>query len=780
MKPTDARVRACPATSCRSRTTVTLLFAAMPLTVVAADGALDEVVVLGEKTERSLQDTPASVAVVSEQQIEDESITDFYEVLDRTVNAAGVNGAEFHIRGINAFGVSGGGNSYLASVYTDGAVLPYRAIQQGGFSTWDVRQVEILRGPQSTLQGRNALAGAVVMNSVDPSHEWDARARLGYGEHGYAEQAIAFGGPMVDDQLAFRIAAENRDFDGYIENDYRDENGDFEEEQMVRGKLLWEPAGLPEFSALMTWTTGENDYGVQWVDVTDPPDYENPKVSFNDPTHEFTDRDIGILKLTYDLGDTWRLTSTTSCSDVNYGYEWDGDAGPEPGNTLVDDRNDETFSQEFLLNVDGDRWSGVLGAYYSDLDLNDEYSGLRGITLAELGVPILLVTPPEFGGVGLSPEQAELVLGVYAPFDPAILSTWGFTRQNIRTAAVFADLTFSVTDRLDIYGGLRYDRETQENEADSLISIANVDAMPDPADYVAVDPMLAALIDGLNNQFIAMAAAASGTEPPVEADFDALLPKLGATWHWTDAISTSFTVQQGYRSGGVGSNIAQAYTYTYDPEYTWNYELSLRSQFIGGRLTANANLFYTDWEDQQVTVQLSGNQFDTETVNSGRSTVQGFEIEFFYRATEHWSGYAGVGFSETEFKEFEIVLPTVTYDLAGRSFEGAPEETATVGVTYRGDKGVMFNLNANYQGESQTILNPYSSGVPEDDPRFDPENDARFLVNLRAGYEWDKVGLYVTATNLLDEEYVVYADYGYNSMQLGAPRLVSLRVEAAF
>lgn len=739
---------------------------------------LEEVTVMGEKTERSLQDTITSVRVVTATEIEEQNINNFHDVLDRAPNVSRNPGNGFNIRGIDVFSVSGGGNSYLASVYSDGAPLPYRVIQKFGFSTWDVQQVEVLRGPQSTLQGRNALAGAIVMNTVDPTYEWGFKGRLGLGEEGREEKAVAFGGGLIEDQLALRVSAEQRDFDGYIKNITRDEYSDFKHDETLRLKLLAEPDALPNLRAMLTLTKAEMDNGVDWSNSGDADPFENPHTSFNDPTREFTDSDMAVLKLGYTLGDNWALTATTTYSDVNYGYLWDGDEGPEPGNTLANDRVDRTLSQELLLSFDFERLRGVVGGYYSDLDVNAHRSGAQGISFARLGVPTLLVAPPQFGGLGLTQEQAQAVLAIYDPFDPAIISDDRSLRQRVSTAALFTDFSYAVSEKFDLFAGLRYDRERQENANDAVTTIVNLEDMPDAANP-AFDPMTAAIVAGLNARILGMADAASGTEPLVDEDFDALLPKAGATWHWSDDVSTSFTAQRGYRSGGVGSNIARATTYTYDPEYTWNYELSLRSLFLDGRLVANANLFYLDWEDQQVTVQLSGSTYDRETFNSGSSTVRGAEVELLFRADEYWSGYAGLGYSKTEFEEFEVVMPTAIYDLSGRAFVGAPDVTANLGVTYR-NGGLVLNANANYRDESVTLANPYSSGLTEEDPHFDPRNDARTLVNLRAGYEWDNLGAFLTVSNLLDEEYIDRADSGGGIHYLGQPRLATLRLEADF
>ncbi|MEN0035514.1 MAG: TonB-dependent receptor [Cellvibrio sp.] len=741
---------------------------------------VEEVIVTGQKIDRSLQDTAASVAVITEQAMSDQQAENFYDIIEMIPNVHGTLGTGFSIRGIDAFNVSGGGNSYLASVYVDGAPLPYRAIQKGGFYTWDVTQVEILRGPQSTLQGRNALAGAVIVNTKNPGYEWDGKVRVAAGEYGKQQLAFAGGGALVDDVLAFRVSAEQNDFDGFNDNLTRGDHSDFNNNNTYRAKLLFEPT--EDFSALLSFTRTETEVGVRWVEPNAEGDLYDPRVTrFNDPTFETNDADITILKLDYTLNDNWQLASITSYSDSQYAYEWDGDASPQPLSILVDDRTDETLSQEFRLTLDYDRLTGVIGAYYSDLDVVDTSSGQRGLTLQETGLAQLLVAPPEYGGLGLDAATANMVLGLYAPIDPVQLGTYSQYTQAVKTQAIFTDLTFKLTSSWDIFGGLRWDKEKQANSSDSQYTIDNAQLLPNPADYAVAAPQLAYLLAGINAQLYKMVEDASGTAPLADASFDEWLPKLGTTYRFSDDVNLSFTFQQGYRSGGVGTNVGRGEIFSYDAEYTDNYELALRTSWLDGALTANANAFFIDWQDQQIAVQLSGNSYDTETRNAGKSTVKGFELELNYAVTEALEVYGGIGYSKTEFDEFLIVQPTRTYDLAGRAFPSAPDVTLSAGITYRAPSGIFANLNANYASSSKLLVNPYAEGLVAGDPGYDPENESRTLVNLKVGYEWSKVALYATVNNLLDEEYIEQANRGAPpSLTLGAPRQFGVSLDYQF
>ena len=765
------------------------LFAAMAPAVAATtdatpDAGIERIIVTGQKIDRSLQETPTSVAVVTAQQLEDEQLYDFYDVLDSTVNVTGDFGSEFTIRGINSFNVSGGGNSFLTSVYLDGAPLSDRIIQQGGFSTWDVSQVEFLRGPQSTLQGRNALAGAVVVNTEKPTYEWSGKGRMITGEHGQQEAAVAFGGELIDNQVAFRFTAEDRSIDGFNSNPTRNQNSDFVESDFYRLQVLMEPEAIEGFSANLSISNYGIKTGVMWTQAG--PDYgiDDRITLFNDPTFEKNDTDMISLDVNYELTDTWHLRSITTYTEAYWGYEWDGDQTAAPESILTTDRDDETLSQEFRFIYEGEKLRGVVGAYYSGLEFNQKTRGQRSLALAALGVPQLLTAPAEFGGLGLPQPMADAVMGLYANVDPVQLGQGDDLFNKVTNKAIFADFSYRLTDKIDLFGGFRWDRELQANSSESLYTIDNAAELPDPANP-AFDPVTAQLVGALNAQLMGMAAAASGVKPYTERTFTEFLPKVGASYHWTEDLMTSFTYQKGYRSGGVGTNIAEAYSFSYDPEFTDNYELSFRSVWLDGDLVANANLFYLDWKDQQVNVQLSDSRYDRETRNAGSSSVKGLELEMQYFVNDELTISGGIGYAKSEFKEFIVDLPNtadpVDYDLSGESFAGAPEWTANLSATYKHESGFFGNLSANYMNSAKTwleywTLNDVQAYRGED---YRPRNDARTLVNARVGYEWENFSVYVIGKNLLDHEYYAEPDTGGVQI-IGAPRQLSLTVEANF
>lgn len=748
--------------------------------VMADETNIEKIVVTGQKIDRSIQETKNSVAVITAKDIENKSVRDISDIFDTIPNIHGSLNYGFSIRGIDAFNVSGSGTSFLTSMYLDGAPLPHRVMQQGAVSMWDISQVEVFRGPQSTIQGRNALAGAIVMRSNDPIYEPSAKFQAVLGENGQQEFAFAGGGTLVEDQVAVRLSAESKDFDGYNYNTTRQEHSDFRNSENYRAKVLFEPKAIQGFSGIFTYTHNENELGPTWSNTATANGSRN--VSFNSPIREIAETDIYNLELAYELNNNWDLDSVTTYNEVDYRSVWDGDFSAADLSELRVNRLDKTLSQELKLTFDYSQLKGVVGLYYSDLDVSENANGQRTFTLDFLGVPTLLVAPPELGGLGLPQALANQVLALYAAVDPVQLGSISSLTQSVESMAVFADLTYEINDSWELIAGLRYDREKQANGSSSRVNIDNAHLFPDPAVYGQANPLLGQLLTGLNQTLFAQAAAASGSAPVVDDKFNAFLPKLGATYKVNDNISISSIFQKGYRSGGVGTNIARAKVYTYDAEYTDNYELALRSVWLEGSLVINGNLFYLDWQDQQVAAQLSGNQFDTETINAGSSNVKGFETEVFYYPMPELTISAGLGYAKSEFDNFSYTVAGQRKDLSGNSFEDAPEKTANLAINYRFDSGFYINTNVNYASSSPAFLDPtvtLAGFNPAVDPA--PMNDARTLVNMQLGYEFNHYKAFLTVRNLLDEEYIdLYRNENTPEMNLGEPRQVSLTLQANF
>ena len=737
----------------------------LPAGAAFADDAatsVDEVVVTGEKVNRGLQDTVASVAVVTAQRIEDEAIQNFGDIVNRTVNVSETYGASgFSIRGISNIGVTGAGSGGLATIYVDGAAIPDHGLNNGPLDMWDVAQVEILRGPQSTLQGRNALAGAVVIRTQEPTWDWSARGRVLLSDAGDRSVAVAGGGPIVADQLAFRIAVEDRESDGFIYNTTRKEDENAREATTIRSSLLFAPATTPGLTARATWTHDQRKGGYAYTYArTDVPDASDNRIATgNYPNRSKGTTDILTFATDYEISDNLTLASVTAWSRLDLATSFDADGGPINSEFAVQTETDKTFSQELRLQYQGERLEGLVGAYYANRQVDVALTSRRVVPTPSSTLFSVLMSPP----FNLNSSTALMAAGLYVGALPVVPVNFnGVTSDQIETAAIFADGRFELTPQLSLLGGFRYDREENIQDVTQKASFGGV--YPNPALYGQLGPVVA----GLNQVVGLFVGQASAVVPSTSRTFEAFLPKLGLKYDITDAASASFVVQRGYRSGGATINVARGAIVPYDPEYTWNYELALRSTWLDNALSVNANAYYVDWTDQQVLVNMGSSLYDTQIENAGASHLYGLELETAYRASRQFDMYAAVGASHTEFDDFTVNPGSSTVDLSGSSFAFAPEWTWALGGNYRWDNGFVANLNASYRSKAYSAAGPNQANYAI---------DARTLVNGKIGYETAHWSASIYAKNIFDEQYVQQNQAALNQAMFGDPRVIGAILE---
>ncbi len=277
----------------------------------------------------------------------------------------------------------------------------------------------------------------------------------------------------------------------------------------------------------------------------------------------------------------------------------------------------KTLTQELRLNYNGERLDGLLGAWYYRRTGSLEQNSRINIATPVSTISGLLQSN------GATPAQASFISNAYAGQLPVIPVLYHADQpQKVETVALFGDARWKFADRLTLIGGFRFDHERNQYAAETIATFNGT--LPSStflgAPYASIITLINQGVLGLVNN--ASSPLASNTRT-----FNAFLPKLGISMDWTPDITTAFTVQRAYRSGGSSQNPARATLVAYSPEYSWNYEGSLRSKWFDGRLVLNANAFYMQWKDQQVTAYFGLNSYDYNTVNAAGSHLYGLEIE---------------------------------------------------------------------------------------------------------------------------------------------------------
>ena len=562
-----------------------------------------------------------------------------------------------------------GGEGETISVYLDGVALPPQAARFAGpLSAWDLEQVEVLRGAQSTNQGRNSLAGSVVLRSVEPTADWDARARAGVMSRDGHDFAIAGGGPITD-SLRFRLSLQDRYENGDVVNTTRDEDdAGRERTRNGRARLAWMPQAWPAYRVQYGYTESNNEFGDPLHDSSGGKRTETSDVRGN----EDDETKLHSLEQSLDIGDAWRLESISGWTGIENLYTIDFDRSASDGGYSDNTLDEDILSQELRLRFAAQGFRAVVGGYYAD---SDKQTSTIGYDVATAGGAVLLN---------------------------------GFidSDSRTRTAALFAEADWDVLAALRLTAGLRLSRERSRRHdvSDLTLSTGSI-PIPDP---------LGDLFGGL----------LPGTVPP---DYDVrgrerftdLLPKVGITWFATERGSISLTYQEGYRSGGTSVSFFGGSVSPFDPETTRTLELALRQAAFDNRLALNANLFYTRWRDQQVTIgETSG--FQTITENAGKSHYFGLETEASWRFEQPFDVFASIGLLHTEFDEFV----NDGQDYEGNEFPNAPEHTANLGLRLR----PWHRLSGEFR--AQRIAAFY--GDADNDPQS--RADARTLLHAKLSY----------------------------------------------
>lgn len=696
-----------------------------------ANATLDErfvetIVVTGTKQDRTLQETAVSVELFDSERLAREVALSLDDVFDRAPNVAtaGFTGG-LSIRGISRGGVGGAGTGVTSNIYMDGAPISTTSANSLQ-SLWDVEQVEILRGPQSTVQGRNALAGAIVVNTRDPSDEFELAGQLLYGDLGSAQYSAVVSGPIVRDQLAFRLSADYLDYDGDIVNATTGADQNPEGSTTLRGKLLYEPLAVPGLRVDLQFDYADTFQGR--FSIADPPaPLGDPAFEAFDPfggvSFGFPDRSDyevirPVLRVDTEISDMLTLTAIATYEDVRADREIGDLSDPTRFDTTAGAVNEsETASGELRLNFDFGRWTGWAGVYYFDEQFTQESVAVLPFTL--LGLPVV------------PPDSLASLAGVFA--------------TDTQNFALFGEARFEMNERWHFEFGLRYDDEEFSNDGSETIVTV------EPADC-AVNPAVPN-VGGLPCVFV----LAQPPQPPQSASFDALLPRGTVTYRFDDRRSLSLGIQRGYRAGGsfLATTIEAGQPVTaigqFDPEFITNYELSLRTAWLDDRLIANVNVFYARWEDQQIQIPgPSGLPQDSVVVNAGESEFYGAEAMLDYALSDELSLFLSLGLIETEFTDFPFAVdangdpvnlsdPTFA-NLAGNEFPVSPSITASAGAYYQHASGFFADTTLSYTGE-------YFSGVEN----LDVNRAGDFtLVNGRVGYRTAAVEIYLFAENLFD------------------------------
>lgn len=624
----------------------------------AESSGLEEVLVTAQRRGERLQDVPITVTVLDAEQIQQARVQQIGDVASRTpglsFDAYPASQPRIAIRGIGSSDRGAAGDP-SAAVFLDEIYLGRPAAV--AFDAFDVERIEVLKGPQGTLYGRNVVGGAinVLSRRPDPS-AFDAGAELTAGNYRKLDGAAFVNSPFADGKAALRASGSWRTHDGYVRNTFTGNRVEDQDTSSVRLQLVGQPSENVRLSFTVDGTRDRATGPAQHVfDLDDGADeavfwtVDRDRKHTAGSTDGYQDRDTWGTRVQLDWDVPFAtLTYLGSYRDLDYSTYYDFDGGNEDTN-LIDiagsnDEQSDFYSNEIRISsLPGAGVSWVAGFY----NFSSETDRLDTLDLAIAG---------------------DALNEIYTQ------------RATLDSYAVFGDVSLPLTDRFSITGGVRYSRDEKEYRVSNTAGAAIVRA---------------------EEQF----------DVTVARNYDAVTYRVGASFIPAEDHLLYVMISRGFKSGGFQDTPSSAADAAddFEPEYATQYELGQKSTFANGSLVWNNTLFLLDYTDLQTRRVLDNLAIVTD--NAGEATIQGFETYLTWRA------FAGarltLSYAYTD-ATFDVFTPEPGVSYAGNRVSRTPEHKVVVSPSYEWalSQGATLNVAADYSYESK-IFDDNSNGGPE-------------------------------------------------------------------
>jgi len=719
-----------------------VLLGSVPLLSTAQEILLDEIVVSAQRRDQVVTDVPISMTVVGEELLEKTRATTLEGMQQVVPNFSFEKTNGFNNLSIR--GVSGGGRNIgfdtRAGAYLDGVYVGQP--QALGLPLFDVQRVEVLRGPQGHLFGRNTVSGAVSIVTRPPGDQLEGSVRAVVGNEGAYEAYGTIGGPLGE-TVSGKISAAYEKRDGFVENLYDGREIDDLDRVTTRGQLRFTPTDALTVDLYADYAEIKQETVVTGEPQTDFFDTEvdflprKPRVmDINTRPYEDVTLWGSALTINYELGNGNTITSITGYRDTDQGRRNDSDYSRNDILYVTYNDKFEQFSQELRIASPTDgRIQYVLGLYY----LEEKAYSYREATIGEdMDVVVPLPVPGLSAPVGAAFRIAP---------GPAAIIDATVTTESL---AAFAAVDFDLTDWMQVNLGARYTDEKKD---------------------------LDFFLDGSRSGGFRIASL-DDTDSMSNSE---LTPSVGLTFRLREGMIAYARWGSGFKSGGWNVdflNAAQvAAGYQFAPETVNSYEVGLKGDL--GRISFEVAAFRALYEDFQVfqTVRLPTGQNANKLSNAAKAESQGLEANIRARVTEGLTLSASLGLVDATYTSFPDG-GGIGVDLDGNELQNAPPVTASVSADYRVQLGSgSLSLYGEYSYRDESYTQPTNEEIDK--------LDSRSLVNARATYfigdgNWS---VSVWGRNLLDELYMSRRgrDFlGNQWVKWGDPRTYGLEVRYDF
>ncbi|WP_439135868.1 TonB-dependent receptor [Pseudomaricurvus sp.] len=762
-----------------------------PFSVMQANASslMEEVVVTAQKREENLQTVPISISAFSGDALKEmgaESVSDLGRATAGvSMNNESVTQPAYNVRGIQTDDFTVGSDPAVA-LYVDGV---YAARGAGAeIPLDDVERIEILKGPQGTLFGRNATGGAINYITKKPSLEGQEGSVTGsLGNFDRKKLDFSYNTPLTD-TLAIRVGGSVNRRDGYLENANGRDLNDIDR-QSFRASILWEPND----KAQILWRGEYSDMSQGSGTVTTTTEsvynagvYDEPYDLYGDistDVQSLEERDLFGTSLEFNyFFDNATFTSLTAWRSMNVNFINDEDGSSDPGHYFASENIDDQdqFSQEFRLTGDTENLKWTLGATYSrehvdhTTDVISNTSTLENFAIfSGLLDNIDAFAPFGFPGAVLGLDNnstdkqiAEVVnsvraledangvqglslaqfLGGLTGLDPFTLlpdiqgnltedPNWMESVHNTGTyesTAIYGDATYSVTENLNITAGLRYTYDEKE---------FTVDTGYNPNNYLFINP-LTSQPQPMGLFFYNNGLDGGNVPQKYSDDWGALSGRFVVDYMFDDGTLVYGSVATGFKSGGFNSlSFGPGVEPSFDQEEVTNYELGYKSEFMDGKMRFNASAYFYQYDNKQ-DLNLIGSPIPSYNITTLDAEGKGVDMELYWSVTDQWFVSANYSYIKTEITGYDVILNEE--DETGESLTNTPENSFYL----------MTEYTIPFDSAGDLVLRADYSWVDEADGSFRDRLDSYDRINARATFNSasDSWSASLWVNNLTDEE----------------------------
>jgi len=678
-------------------------FSASQASQSIAKAVLEEVLVTARKQTEALQETPIAITAFDAEALRAGQMDDMADIARQVPGLTvreGVYESAISIRGVGAR-ARGANIDPGVGVYVDGIFMPRSDTQL--VDVVNTASVQVLRGPQGTLFGKNTAGGAVLVETQKPGAEFESSVLGRLGDYDQQDLRATVSGPLVDEVLLGSLTLDSRSRAGYMSDGETGRDYGNVDNQSVMGQLRW----LPRDDLTIDLFAYRNQQQQQAAPATCL--FVNPDATIpaNNLTTPGESRDVQSLceqsyalaeqgqvlmdrspALRYETTNTmlgltldWQLSDSVSLKSITGylqqdGLERDTDQDATPLYTILnkseikrhlnangyntDDEQRRFISQELQLNAKLDDWLDYTVGLFASIEKID----------GDIGGNVL--GPGGYAGVGLG-DDVFVLTPATAGFNNAQISDF----EN-KSAAVFAHGIFHLNERWDLTLGVRYGREDKEVSQLELDSITQSPGIISRSDFDAL---------ATATQQLVLSDQSKKNDSWSKLTPTAQLSMLFAD-DWLEASGLDegmlyLSASSGFKSGGFSRFGADLLSY--EPEQLSNYEMGLKLDLNERRLRINAALFRSDYEDMQLTVarQTSPLAVETGLTNAGQASINGAELEVTYLPIEGLLLSASASWLDAQYDEFMDVIEGESFDRSGEDFAFVPKRTLSLNARYQ-------------------------------------------------------------------------------------------------